>query len=160
MPGIFEVSCDRCDYRIEAIMSITLVIKDDGTEVICPHPLEYRTAEAETGRAWRDLLREGRIAWRHGFVCLGCGEFGYYGPDQLRKPARGMGHIGNITHQPTPREASEYACRACGGRDMHPLCGDTGCLTTLLELLGRKRPRVACPKCRDGQLTSELVAIS
>ena len=161
MPGLYTLKCDRCDFHVgPRVMSITLAVKDDGREIICPHPSEVRTAEGATGKKWHDLMREGRILYRYGFVCLACGKFGYYGPDQLHGPARRLTHIGNIVHQPTTNEAKNYTCTSCGKKAMYPLCGDTGCLLAILNLLGLFRKRVACPKCNGGNLRSELVAIS
>jgi hypothetical protein len=45
-------------------------------------------------------------------------------------------------------------------RQLYPLCGQTGCLFALLQLIGLCREKVLCPKCQKGLLRSEMVAKS
>jgi hypothetical protein len=161
MPGIYVLKCDRCDFNVGPhITSLTFAVKDDGTEVVCPHPCERWAAEEATGKDWRVLVDEQRLRYRYGLICLNCGEFGYYGPDQLRNPPVGFTDIGNIVHHPSSSEARYYTCNSCGKKALYPVCGDTGCLLGLLNLVGLFRKKTACPRCKDGSISSEMVAIS
>lgn len=161
MPGIYRMACGSCEYEVEGIMSITYVIKDDGSEEICPHPAEGSRAEKATGKSWGELSRANRIVYRYALVCLACGELDYYGPRDSSPGARSGGHIGGIVHQPSSDDAAVHVCRSCGQMRLIPLCGDTGCLLALLELVRLRRKRIhACPRCNVGALRTELTAIS
>ena len=85
MPAVMQLACRRCDFAREGIQAVTIFIKADGSEVICPHPLETRYAEEATGLSWKELKRASRIRYRCGMVCLGCGDLGYYGPVSLEQ---------------------------------------------------------------------------
>lgn len=160
MPGIYQMACGSCDYSVQGIMSLTSVVLDDGSEKICPHPLERRTAEGATGKSWSALWHANRLVYRYALVCLACGKLDYYGPRDLSPTVQAGGHIGSIVHQPNKLEASAYSCKACGVKQLYPLCGQTGCLLALLQLFGFFREKVMCPKCQKGLLRIEMVAIS
>ena len=160
MPGIYQLACESCDYAVSGIMSLTAVVMDDGSEKICPHPCERMVAEEATGTNWSELARANRLIYRYALVCLACGELDYYGPRDLSADAHAGGHIWSIVHQPSRSEAAAYACKACGVRQLYPLCGQTGCLLALLQLIRLFREKVLCPKCQKGLLRSEMVAKS
>lgn len=160
MPGIFRLSCQRCSYAVSGIMSVMTVVLDDGTEKVCPHPCERLDAEEATGGRWSELTRTNRLVYRHALVCLECGELDYYGRRDLTADARAASHVAGIVHQSSRHEASLYTCRACGQRSLYPLCGQTGCLIGLAKLVGLIREQVQCPRCRQGTLRSEIIAIS
>jgi len=163
MPAVMRLACSRCDFARDGIQAVTIVIKADGSEVICPHPLEARYAEEATGLSWKELRRASRIRYRCAMVCLGCGDLGYYGPDQLGTgPARAT-HIGNTVRSVRRREARLHQCRICGRHDLEPLMVDE----TEWELWGqlwnwvRDKPNGPfCPACHIGQLRSRMTAIS
>lgn len=118
------------------------------------------TAEDVTGKSWIELVRTNRVIYRYAFACLVCGELDYYGPRDLSPHVRARGHIGSIVHQPTASEAAAYSCNACGAHQLYPLCGQSGCLLGLLQLVGLFRETVTCPKCRTGLLRSEMIGVS
>lgn len=159
MPGIYRVTCSSCDYSVSGVMSSTRVLLTDGTEHICPHPLEMNIAEKKTGETWSALVRQNRIIYRYALFCLCCGELNYYGPRDLATGSDAH-HIWNIVHQPSKREAERYKCKACDAQSLYPLCGETGCLLALLNLVGLFRARIRCPKCKRGFVNSDMYAIS
>lgn len=131
MPAIFRLACDSCPYAVEGVTSAIWVIRDDGSEAICPHPLEFLFASEETGRPWDELERNGRLLHRSARVCLECGHLGY---------SSGPG----------------ATCSECRGRRLELLGGESGCLGGLLVALGLRRAKVhTCPKCRCGLLRRE-----
>jgi hypothetical protein len=163
MPAIMSLACNRCNFARKGIQNLTVVIKADGEEVICPHPLESTYAEEATGLSWSELSRAGRIRYRSALVCLGCGELDYYGPDQLGEGMARWTHIGNIVRSVRRREARMHRCRACGYHDLEPLKVDE----TEWEIWGqlfnwiRGKPNGPfCPACHVGQLRSRMTAIS
>ena len=163
MPAIMRIACTVCDYAREGSQSLTILIKSDGSELICPHPVESMVAEEATGMSWRELRRARRIRYRQGMVCLGCGELGYYGPDQVGAGPRRATKIGNIVTSVRRREARMHRCRACGRGALEPLMVDE----TEWELWGqlwnwvRGKPNGPfCPVCHVGQLRSEMTAVS
>jgi len=163
MPAIMRLACSQCDFVRQGIQSLTIVIKSDGSEVICPHPLEPTYAEEATGSSWSELRRAGRIRYRLAMVCLGCGDLGYYGPDQLGAGLARATHIGNTVRSVRRREARMHRCRACGQGRLEPLKVDE----TEWELWGqlwnwvRRKPNGPfCPACHVGQLRSRMTGIS
>lgn len=165
MPGIYQIACNRCDYSVRSSESLTYVVLEDGSEEICHHPGERPTAERITGKSWQELRESNRLIYRYALICLGCGEFNYYGPRDLSPDVRVGGHITSITHRPPASEAVQYACAACGSHSLCSLGGEPkGCLVFLGEQLGlvrkREKAKVPCPKCKQGALGIEMVAIS
>lgn len=160
MPGLYRLYCDSCGYQVKGSMSRTSVVLDGGSEKICGHPGEIRTAEEATGKRWGDLRRGNRIRYRFALACLSCGEMDYYGPSDREEDARTGGHIASIVHQPSPKSVRVYSCRSCGQHALYPICGGTGCLLGLLNLIGIGSRTVACPRCEKGILKSDLYAIS
>lgn len=65
MPPIVRVISNNCDYNVLGITSRTSVILDDGSELVCPHPSEWRTAEASTGKSWAELSKANRLVCRY-----------------------------------------------------------------------------------------------
>jgi hypothetical protein len=159
MPGIYRVTCSSCDYSVSGSTSSTRVLLTDGTEHICPHPCERRVAEEKTGETWSTLVSENRIIYRYALFCLSCGELEYYRPRGL-VTAGAADHISNIIHQPSKREAEQYSCKRCDAQSLSPLCGESGCLLALFNLVGLFRERVSCPKCKQGFVTSDMYRIS
>ena len=158
-----RIACNQCDYARRAIASITVAIKADGSEVVCPHPIEFTRAEEATGLSWRELKRAGRIRYRYAMVCLGCGELDYYGPDQLGTGPRQPTHIGSIVRKIRRREAGMHRCRACGLNTLQPLHLDETEWEILVEFWNwiRGKPNgPICPSCHLGRLRSDMVAIS
>jgi hypothetical protein len=163
MPAVIQLRCKRCDYEVSGIKSITIAIKSDGSEAVCPHPLERREAEAATGESWKQLARRGRIRYRYAMACLGCGELDYYGRDQLGEPQRHWTHIGNIISSVTTREARRYSCEHCGRNQLYPLARDETEGEILREFFNWLRgvPNgPVCPACHTGRLHAAMVAIS
>ena len=163
MPAIMRMSCNHCDYAKEGSQSVTLAIRTDGSEVVCGHPVERMIAEKATGESWKDLVRQRRIRYRFGLVCLNCGELGYYGPDQLGHPPRRATHIVNVVSSVTTKEAGRYSCTACGLAKLYPLMVDLTQREIAREFVNwlRGLPNgPICPKCRAGRLRSYLVAVS
>jgi predicted nucleic-acid-binding Zn-ribbon protein len=162
MPGIFQLTCEACDYSVlggEACMS---VVMDDGSETICSHPGERRCAERVTGKSWRQLARANRLIYRYALVCLSCGKMDYYGPHDISQTQTG-GHYSRYLHQPSLREAVAYSCKTCGVKQLYPLCGDMekGCFYLLLGFFHREpQKKVNCPKCRNGTLMLKMVGKS
>jgi hypothetical protein len=163
MPAVMLIACNTCDYTKRGIQSVTVAIRADGSEEVCPHPVERTYAERATGLPWPQLVRQGRIRYRYGLVCLGCGELDYYGPDQLGKGPRRWTHIGNIVSSVTTRQARAHVCRGCGLNALHPLVWNETEREILLEfwnwLQGRPNGPV-CPACHLGRLSSQMVAMS
>jgi len=163
MPAVMRIACNRCDYARRGIASITVAIKADGSEVVCPHPLEVARAEEATGLRWRELERAGRIRYRYAMICLGCGELEYYGPDQLGMSPRRRTHIGRIVSSVRSREALMHVCRGCGRNTLRPLHLDETEWEILVEFWNwvRGKPKgPICPSCHLGRLSSQMVAIS
>jgi hypothetical protein len=73
VPGAFHVACETCDFERSASASDALVQLADGSEKICPHPLERRTAEEKTGVSWRHLVSTDRVRYRYAAICGYCG---------------------------------------------------------------------------------------
>jgi hypothetical protein len=156
MPGIYEVRCDHCDYKADG-SSYLAVTMPDGTEEICPHPMEIEHAEIVTKEKWSTLMKQGRIRYRHAMFCRECGVVDYYGSDHPRQ----MTHLGNPVHTPTRDEATGYRCLSCGKDALFPMIWGRGCLLSLVEKVGLlKKIEVACPKCKTGKLNSGVTAIS
>lgn len=156
MPGIYEVRCDTCDYRIEGT-SYMAVVMPDGTEEICPHPGELEHAESVTGTKPSILGRQGRIRYKYAMFCRACGAVAYYGPDQ---PER-IFHLSNLVHTPSSGEAHRFHCLSCGKEELSSLSWGRGCLLSAIENMGLLRKTViTCPKCKEGKLTSRMSAIS
>lgn len=163
MPAIMRLGCRRCDFAREGIQAVTIVIKTDGSELICPHPLELMYAEKATGLSWSELRRKGRIRYRCGMVCLACGDLGYYGPDQLGEGAARATHISNTVRSVRRREARKHRCRACGRGDLEPLVVNETERELWVQLWNwvRGKPNGPfCPVCHVGQLRSQMTAIS
>jgi len=160
MPGIYQLACGTCDYAVSGIMSMTTVVMADGSVKVCMHPCEETIAQEATGTTWSELVGANRIVYRYALVCLACGKLDYYGPRDLSAKSHTGGHIRSIVHQPSPSEALAYLCKACGARQLYPLCGPTGGLHGLPKLFGLFRERVVCPKCKKGVLRSEIIAKS
>ena len=163
MPAIMRIGCNRCDYAQTGSQSITIAIKEDGSEVECLHPLERTMAEEATGASWKQLVREGRIRYRYALVCLSCGDLGYHGPDQLGEGPRRWTHIGNIVSGVTRKDARKHSCERCGRNTLYPLMADETELEILLQFFNwlRGRPsRPLCPVCHTGRLEASMRAIS
>lgn len=79
MPGAYQAKCDRCGFCIGPEVSvITILLQENGSEVICRSPGEQSFAEQEAGRPWAELLNEGKVEFRYALICLTCGHFDYY----------------------------------------------------------------------------------
>jgi hypothetical protein len=143
MPGIFSQSCDRCDFSCSASERVLYVVCGDGSEAICRHPGEHREAVKATGCEWKQLSREDRFRARRSYLCLDCGEVGFYG--------RHRGHWEGVAAKirPVPiadvHRSADLQCFAC--RQQH-----------LYEIGGQLRP--LCPKCQTGRLHSMMLGIS
>lgn len=131
--GTFHLYCTLCTFEQQSAATITMVVREDGSEALCPEPNARRTAEEATGTPWDTLVAAGRVRERHALVCLSCGGNEFYAWSGLRK------------------EAAHLVCRACGKPGLYPISGETGCLTA--PLASFRRP--ACPICKDGRLVSE-----
>lgn len=163
MPAIMRIACSLCDFARGGSQSTTVVLKADGSELICPRPIESMVAEQATGMSWRELRRAGRIRYRYAMVCLGCGELGYYGPDQLGAGPRRATHIGNIVRSVRRREARMHRCRACRRDALEPLMVDETEWELWVQLwnwVRGKQNGPICPACHLGRLQSQMTAIS
>lgn len=136
MPGVYEITCSECDLQVKALAS-TWVVMADGTEHLCPHPLERRKAEEATGESFAKLTRDGRVRYKQPLICLACGEHG----DYTCAPART--HVGSIVRGPTPKETKALRCASCGAAALYPIVGSgagLGCLgavaAAVLAVLG------------------------
>lgn len=156
MPDLYILYCDSCDYVVKGVMSQTSVIMNDGSEMVCPHPIERLTAERATGETWCDLQEANRLVYRYALACLSCGKMDYYGPHDLDRGIRADSHIGSIVHRPSLDEAKRYTCRSCGEKALYPICGRTGCLTAILNLFKIPRQTAHCALCKSGVLKSEI----
>jgi predicted nucleic-acid-binding Zn-ribbon protein len=144
MPGIFRVSCSHCDFTTSrAIAAETSVQMADGTEEVCPHPLERRIAEERTGLPWKRLTAEGRIRYRYAAVCASCGAVDYYEPEE---PGR-RGLARSIVAQPSHRDFAQTPCVHCGA-------------SRLYGIADRDIGTVDCPICGHGRLSTKLTAVS
>jgi hypothetical protein len=156
MPGIFEVRCDSCDYKVGG-SSYMAVVMPDGSEEVCPHPMEFVHAEFVTREKWSTLVRQGRIRYKEAMFCRECGAVDYYGPDH---PERIL-HVSNLVHISSSGEAQRFHCLSCGKNELSSLVWGRGCLLGLVEKTGLlKKIVISCPKCKKGKLTSEVVAFS
>ena len=136
LPGTWRVSCPLCSYEHQSAGSITMVVRDDGTEAICPEPDALRIAEETTGKRWDDLVAAGRIRTRAAQVCLSCGALDFYSLTPSRRPS------------------PEYACRSCGQPRLFVLAEETGCLGALLDRFLAPR----CPVCKEGRLQRSCIS--
>jgi hypothetical protein len=115
----------------------------DGTEEVCPHPLERDVAEERTGLPWKRLTAEGRIRYRYAAVCAACGAVEYYEPEQPRR----RGHTWSVVAQPSHRELAHTPCLRCGA-------------SALYGIADSDLRAVACPICGRGRLSTKLTARS
>ena len=136
LPGTWRVSCPECSYEHQSAGSITMVVRDDGTEAICPEPDTLRIAEETTGKRWGELEAAGRIRKRAAQVCLSCGALDFYPLTPSGVPSQGC------------------ACRSCGHPRLFVLAERTGFLGALFA--GFLAPR--CPICKEGRLQRSCVS--
>ncbi len=160
MPGLYRLYCDSCTYEIKDGASITIVLVDDGTEKICPHPLERRAAEEATGMQWRELEKANRIRYRFAYACLNCGHKDFYELGGSLRDGVRHDHIYSITYQPTVADANGQACISCGHKELYPICGEGSIISDIKNFVGIKKQPVLCPICKTGALHSEMFAIS
>ncbi len=113
-----------------------MVVRDDGTEAICPEPDTLRIAEETTGKRWDELVAAGRIRTRAAQFCLTCGALDFY------------------PLPPSGRPASDLPCRSCGLPRLSILAEKSGCLGALLERFLAPR----CPICKEGRLQRSCVS--
>jgi ribosomal protein L37AE/L43A len=160
MPGIFEVRCDTCDYRVGG-SSYMVVVMPDGSEEICPHPGEIEHAEFVTREKWSSLVRQSRIRYRHAMFCKECGAIDYYGPDYSEKPQSLREHIRNLVLAPSSDKIQQFQCKSCGEKELSPLVWKEDISISQAEgEVILKQIVIRCPKCKMGTLTSGMVAIS
>lgn len=134
--GTWRVSCSLCSYEHQCAASITMVVRDDGTEAICPEPDTYRIAEETTGHAWDELEAAGRIRTRVAQFCLSCGAVDFYPLGPAGRPEDGL------------------PCHSCGRARLAVLAKAVGCiLAPFARLLA---PR--CPLCKEGRLERALIS--
>lgn len=161
-------------------------MKDDGTEVLCPHPSEQRTAEEVTGLAVKDLFAQKRIRFRQTFLCLECGALSSFEPKRMGA----CSECAATKFYPVGRAPGDFVgCLVLslpisiliGGlvyaftilRGHIPSWSET--LTLVAFVLGgfvllpivrrftarRTQTRAPlCPKCRKAKLTIHMVAVS
>lgn len=135
MPAIYRIGCDSCDFGGLASESATLVRLDDGSELVCGHPLERIEAERATGVSWKQLRLDGRILYRYAAGCAHCGKIDYY--DRVR---RARTHIGGIVARLSKADLDGVACSACTEAELRPLY----------------RLEFACPRCGEGSVRAKM----
>src|SRR2546423_14521602 len=141
MPMVLRLRCEGCGDQQAMSESRTVVLMDDGSEQLCPHPAERSVAEELTGETWSDLVKAGRIQYRYSCICGNCGAAGYYA-NELAPTRSFFGHIRAITWRPSPQQASVLPCSACGLKKLTPLSRvPSGSI-------------FACPRC--GQKTVQI----
>lgn len=148
LPGTWRVWCPLCSYEQQSAGSIRMVVRDDGTEAICPEPDALRIAEETTGKRWDELEAAGRIRTRVAQFCLACGVLDFYPVDSDR-----------VTFDLVPdlcpaRRARPAACRSCGRARLAVLAEAAGCLGALFERFLAPR----CPLCKEGRLQRASVS--
>lgn len=136
LSGTWRVSCPLCSYEHQSAGSITMVVRDDGTEAICPEPDTIRIAEEATFKRWDELEAAGRIRTRVAEFCLSCGALDFY------------------ALAPSNRPAPDTVCRSCGRARLAVLAEEAGCLLALFARLLAPR----CPICKEGRLQRFLVS--
>lgn len=73
MPLLFTYQCSEgCDFRIKGYGGPYMYLKIDDKEEILPHPLEDKYAKSLTGKSLDDLVKEGRVIFKHDRICLRC----------------------------------------------------------------------------------------
>ncbi len=128
--GTWRITCPLCSYEHQTTGHITMVVRDDGTEALCPAPDERRIAEETTGKRWDELEAAGRIHVRPALVCLACGALDFY------------------ALVPSGRSLAEQSCRSCGQPRLVVLAEETGFFGALFERFLAPR----CPICKEGRL--------
>lgn len=136
LSGTWQVSCPLCSYEHRSASSITMVVRDDGTEAICPEPDTIRIAEETTGRRWDELMSMERIRTRAAQFCLACGALDFY------------------PLAPGGRVAPETPCRSCGKPRLALIAERAGCLVAPFARLLAPR----CPICKEGRLERSRVS--
>lgn len=186
MGGWFRYSCNRCEFRQTAHEGNLYVVCADSTEVVCGHPLEVEEAERATGCDWSQLKRKDRLRSRRAYLCLHCGETGYYGQHQGKWEGVTKGSVSATDVHRT----DTLRCLACNHQSLHemgkrtgtclpcylPMFAVIGTITGLIPwwsiavgmLLGclffwlstRQDDLLTCPKCKVGRLKCEMPMIS
>jgi hypothetical protein len=119
LPGIFAISCTQCRFAEETSESSTWVSLRDGTQELCPHPAERRTAEERTGESWNALVQAGRVHYRYAFLCRECGKVEHH---ELPRSVSG-GHIASIVHRPLATDMQNVPCSRCQAKRLVPVAG-------------------------------------
>jgi hypothetical protein len=153
MPLIYHFKCDNCGHEHFASESGTYVILEDGSEKICPHPGEFRTAEKATGKTWSELVKGGRIIYRYPLICHTCGDLDYYGPHDLNIVMPPQSHLGSIVHRPTGSVAKLYECRSCTQRTLVSLARFGQLPGTSMSMVGGRKHILNCRQCEEGEFT-------
>lgn len=128
--GTWRITCPLCSYEHQSAGHITMVVRDDGTEALCPAPDERRIAEETTGKGWYQLDLAGRIHTRPALVCMACGALDFYPLPPVRRPS------------------AEQPCRSCGQPRLIVLAEEVGFFGALFERFLAPR----CPICKEGRL--------
>lgn len=144
MPGIYKISCDRCDFAREGGESVIFVVGEDGAEIICPHPGEFMMAERATGKTYEVLKQEGRFRFRRTYLCLTCGEVGHYGKrgDMIEGVADGTvqamatGYPRWYVAADQVHRSPKTACARCGQETLYPMTGPGTNDPALFRLFG------------------------
>jgi hypothetical protein len=155
------VTCKKCERSWTFSGDPLLyVVKEDGTKVCCPHPVENFTAEQATGKTIWQLWRAGRMYTKTGCHCLFCLNGGHYSWDL--RGAEAFIKAGIENNQPwwlgVPqtciRRCDWFQCAICGKKGRLLL---DGILDLLLMPVGmifalKEESPIRCPSCRIGYL--------
>jgi ribosomal protein S27AE len=185
MASILRIHCDRCDLSYENEDMVIFAVCDDGSEAPCWHPAEFDYAQEATGHTWEELKSADRLRPRSPWLCLRCGEAGYYGAHADVCEGVLLSSGGLIPPYKVMR-SQKRVCAACGAAKLYPVCNTwhaIGChllvvccfvgaimsvsfltLAVLLLLVwGLSRLRMiqpVCPRCGRGRLWRQTVGIS
>ena len=112
---LYALSCSACSYTVDGAATRTTVVLANSKFALCSSESEPEDAERLGGKPWAQLLHEGRLRQRDGFVCLQCGLLDYF-PLNEGTPFRGTG---TLRYEPDPADR----CSRCRGATLFPLHG-------------------------------------
>src|SRR5438093_6397304 len=73
-PGLYEIICSTCDFRVMTPAGRTRVVIETGKTVTVPVPLNPMSVEPSTQKQWRELLDSWPRINELAAVCLDCGD--------------------------------------------------------------------------------------
>lgn len=132
---IYEIKCDRCDFRFVSPLSRTCVIGSDGSIRVCRH------GELQSGR---------NVFVERAHLCMHCGELKFCASEPGKTFGNGL---------PTRADNSTtVTCDRCNCTEFQAV-SEPSAWSVFRQWIGFSVDRPQCPRCQRGHLDVRLYGI-